>query len=96
LGWSSADLGRELDRSYAYQDWVEDHPTWALDLAAQRRWARTEAGLPSFTLMIRTAVDSQRNLARSLKSLRRQTYPHWSIVLLEDGTQARGLGIIAK
>ena len=68
----------------------------ALDLAAQRRWARTEAGLPSFTLMIRTAVDSQRNLARSLKSLRRQTYPHWSIVLLEDGTQARGLGIIAK
>jgi len=37
LGWSSADLGRELDRTYTYQDWVEDHPTWAFDLAAQRR-----------------------------------------------------------
>ncbi len=88
LGWSNAGLGRELGRTYTYQDWVKDHPTWALDLAAQRRWARTGAGLPSFTLMIRTAVDSQRNLARSLKSLRRQTYPHWSMVLLEDGTQA--------
>ena len=60
----------------------------ALHLAAQRRWARTGAGLPSFTLIFRTTVDFQRNLARSLKSLRRQTYPHWSMDLLEDGTQA--------
>ena len=30
LGWSNAGLGRELGRTYAYQDWVKDHPTWAL------------------------------------------------------------------
>jgi GT2 family glycosyltransferase len=84
LGWGSTDANRGLDIHHSYQDWVADHPPWALDLAAQRRWARTTTGLPAFSLLILPGVDSRKNLSRTLRSLRRQTYPYWSTVILED------------
>jgi GT2 family glycosyltransferase len=87
LGWALTDPARELDNHYWYQDWVLDHPAWALDLAAQRRWARTTKGLPVFSLLIRPTVGSPMNLSRTLRSLRRQTYPHWSTVILKDDVQ---------
>src|SRR4051794_33272273 len=93
LGWALTNPAGGLDNHYSYQDWVLDHPAWALDLAAQRRWARTTRGLPVFTLVIRPAADSRANLSRTLKSLRHQTYPYWSTVIPNDDAHTPAMGL---
>jgi GT2 family glycosyltransferase len=73
LGWDIAN---------PYLDWVRDQIPSASALAAQRRWARTTPDLPRFTLILRPDAKMRTNLSRTLRSLRRQTYCHWSTVVL--------------
>ncbi len=84
LGWGITDPDRQLDTNYSYHDWAQDHPKWALDQASQRRWARTTKLRPEFILLIRPSVDSRMSLSRTIWSLRRQTYPYWSTMILKD------------
>jgi len=79
LGWDIAD---------SYLDWVEDHTLSASSLAAQRLWARTAPDLPRFTLVLRTDGKMRTNLSRTLRALRRQTYCHWSTVVLKTEADA--------
>jgi len=79
LGWDIAN---------PYLDWVVDHTPSASALAAQRRWARTTPDLPRFTLVLRTDAKMRTNLSRTLRSLRRQTYRHWSTVVLRAEADA--------
>ena len=73
LGWDIAN---------PYLDSVEYHTASASALAAQRRWARTAPELPRFALVLRSDAEMATNLSRTLRSLRRQTYCHWSTVVL--------------
>ena len=82
LGWDIAN---------SYLDWVEDHTPSASALAAQRRSARTAPDLPRFTLVVRSDAEMQTNLSRTLRSLRRQTYCHWSTVVLRAEADASGV-----
>ena len=79
LGWDIAN---------PYLDWVEDHTPSASALAAQRRWARTTPDLPRFTLVLRSDAEMRTNLSRTLRTLRRQTYCHWSTVVLRAEADA--------
>jgi GT2 family glycosyltransferase len=74
-------LGWDID--FSYLDWVADHTTPASALAAQRRWARTTPYVPRFTLVISSSTKIGSNLSRTLRGLRRQTYYHWSTVVLK-------------
>ena len=85
LGWDIAN---------SYLDWVEDHTPSASALAAQRRWARTAPDLPGFTLVLRSDAEIQTNLSRTLRSLRRQTYCHWSTVLLRAEADASAVTLL--
>ena len=71
-------LGRDIANPYL--DWVEDHTPSASALAAQRRYAHTTPDLPRFTLVLRSDAEMRTNPSRTLRSLRRQTYCHWSTV----------------
>ncbi len=82
LGWEIAD---------PYQDWVEDTLPEARALTAQRHWSNTTRGLLSLTLIIRSASGSRAKLARTLRTLRQQTYGHWSTVVLADGDSEQEL-----
>jgi hypothetical protein len=79
LGWDIAN---------PYLDWVEDHTPSASALAAQRRWERATPDLPRFTLVLRTEAKTRTNLSRTLRSLRHQTYCHWSTVVLRAEADA--------
>jgi len=79
LGWDIAN---------PYLDWVEDHTPSASALAAQRRWARTTPDLPRFTLVLRSDAEMRTNLLHTLRTLRRQTYCHWSTVVLRAEADA--------
>ena len=57
-------------------------------LAAQRRIAPTTPDLPRFTLVLRSDAEMRTNLSRTLRSLRRQTYCHWSTVVLRAEADA--------
>ncbi len=75
LGWASAD---------AYQNWIEENSPGFAALARQRRWARNHEGLPRIVLLITTAGCSQEDIARTERSLRRQTYPIWTSIHVES------------
>ncbi|HKM52579.1 MAG TPA: glycosyltransferase [Isosphaeraceae bacterium] len=75
LGWVSAD---------DYQNWIEETRPRFDDLARQRRWARNTEGLPRILLLITTAGCSQEDIARTERSLRRQTYALWSPIRVES------------
>ena len=75
LGWVSSD---------DYQNWIEENRPRFDDLARQRRWAKNTEGLPRILLLITTAGCSQEDIARTERSLRRQTYPLWSPIHVES------------
>src|SRR4051812_9171486 len=75
-------LGRDI--ADPYRDWIEDHAPSRSDLAVQRRWSRTAPGLPNFLLIIRPHGERRTYLSHTLRSLRRQTYPHWSTLILAE------------
>ena len=75
LGWVSSD---------DYQNWIEENRPRFDDLARQRRWAKNTDGLPRILLLITTAGCSQEDIARTERSLRRQTYPLWSPIHVES------------
>jgi len=80
-------LGWDIDNRYL--DSVEYHTASASALAAQRRWARTAPELPRFALVLRSGAEMGTNLSRTLRSLRRQTYCHWSTVVLSASVRPR-------
>jgi GT2 family glycosyltransferase/glycosyltransferase involved in cell wall biosynthesis len=75
LGWISSD---------DYQNWIAEFSPRFGDLARQRRWAKNTEGLPRILLLITTAGCSQEEIARTVRSLRRQTYPLWSPIHVES------------
>lgn len=83
-------LGRDL--SDAYMDWVEDQAPSAAALAAQRRWSRTASGAPRFALLILGDGVGRAKLRRTMRSLRRQTYGHWTAAVLGPGGAAAAIG----
>ncbi len=82
LGWVSSD---------DYQNWIEENRPRFDDLARQRRWAKNTEGLPRILLLITTAGCSQEDIARTERSLRRQTYPRWSPIHVESLCSAKSL-----
>ncbi len=75
LGWVPSD---------AYQNWIEENRPRFDALARQRRWAKNTEGLPRILLLITTAGCSQEDIARTERSLRRQTYALWSPIHVES------------
>src|SRR5271157_4782940 len=75
LGWVSSD---------DYHNWIAEFSPRFGDLARQRRWAKNTEGLPRILLLITTAGCSQEEIARTVRSLRRQTYPLWSPIHVES------------
>ena len=75
LGWVSSD---------AYQNWIEENRPRFDALARQRRWAKNTEGLPRILLLITTAGCSQEDIARTERSLRRQTYALWNPIHVES------------
>src|SRR5271157_2346859 len=80
LGWVSSD---------DYQNWIEENRPRFDDLARQRGWAKNTGGLPRILLLITTAGCSQEDIARTERSLRRQTYPLWSPIHVESLCSAK-------
>jgi GT2 family glycosyltransferase/glycosyltransferase involved in cell wall biosynthesis len=75
LGWVSSDV---------YKNWIEENCPGFVALARQRRWATNTEGLPRIVLLITTAGCSQEHIARTERSLRRQTYPLWTLIHIES------------
>jgi len=75
LGWVSQD---------DYENWIEENRPRFGALARQHRWAQNTDGLPRILLLITTAGRSQQDVARTERSLRRQTYSFWSPIHVES------------
>ena len=75
LRWASSD---------DYQKWIEENRPRFDDLLRQRRWAKHTEGLPRILLLITTAGGTQEDIARTVRSLRRQTYALWSPIHVDS------------
>jgi GT2 family glycosyltransferase/glycosyltransferase involved in cell wall biosynthesis len=67
-----------------YQNWIEENRPGFAALARQRRWARNADGLPRILLVITTAGCSREEIARTDRSLWKQTYPLWTPIHAES------------
>ncbi len=77
-------VARRMGRDWhdAYQDWVEDTAPSSVELAAQRRWSASDKDRPLITLVVRAEGRPSQDLSRTIHSIRRQTYPHWRLIVV--------------
>jgi hypothetical protein len=77
-------IARQFGWDIGYQVWTWFHSPSRADLAAQSRRARITQGLPECAMIVLLDGNMRTKLLSALCSLRRQTNPNWSSLIVED------------